>query len=478
MRAWCCLVVLLAGVAEAQPKPAKIVQVGMYWTKVCALRDDGRVRCWGMSPMSFGGPKIGPSSAVPVDIPGIDKATAIQLDNKGVLALTADGHVQRAWLGNLSSVSKADQLFGLDNVVELAYGFRAAARLRDGTVVALDSTVRPSTLTNIVALRGSFAIDRDGVAWNIGGSTDVTIQQTSISDAVGFTGLAIRRKGGELASWSLRSGKIDIAAPPNNTVDRVEADGTTCVIADGTVRCKGDNRFGQLGVDGPSRKDFVDVKLPARATQLAGDRGTFCAVLADGGLACWGANLGGQLGDGTLRDRSTPQLVAGATAAQPPAYTTGFDQPQEGPAFDWKALPAGCRKPADMIDTSGAIDLKTVVSAYAYRSKTDTNLLFADFLLDPRSRAPNGDVRGNQRTMSIQLGGTSAGRYSIHAEKRSASITSHRYNDFVMTMVDSTDDVVVQLSRYDNTWLCGTLTVRYHGKTVTRPLAARVSKVE
>jgi alpha-tubulin suppressor-like RCC1 family protein len=101
--------------------------------------------------------------------------------------------------------------------------------------------------------------------------------------------------------------------------------------SDGTVRCWGEDEFGQLGDNGSPARCAVDVgtdaghagdaplkpcgrtpqlvvDLPA-ATAIAAGEAHSCAVLADGGVACWGANEAGQLGDGTTTDRHTPVAV-------------------------------------------------------------------------------------------------------------------------------------------------------------------------
>lgn len=477
MRTWLVAAVITASTQVAIA--AKIVQVSIDARRVCALRDDGHVRCWGGAWVSFGGPRIGPSSfaAVPVDVPGIDRAVAIQIVDNKLLALTADGHVQRTSLSNLEKIGTASVVANLENVVEIAGDQRPSVRFRDGTVAVLDgTTVRRTTLTDVIAVRGDFAIGKDGVVRFIGGRGDkIDERRIYVDDATGFVGRAIRRKSGELVTWNPRDAKIVTLESPPKAVDRAGTSRTTCAIVDGAVRCTGDNRYGQLGNLGPDRKDFIEVKLPARATQLAGDDDAFCALLADGELACWGANVGGQLGDGTLRDRGTPQLVTGATAATPPPYTNGFDKPHEGPAFDWK-LPAGCRKAADMIGSNGSVHIAPLVSAYLYREGGSSSLVFGDFLLEPRSKAPGREPRGKQKSLTIYLSGTGPGRYTARSKTRSVSITSHTYDNFSMVGFDEDDDYIVQLDRFDERWLCGTLTVKFDGKSTSRPIAARVIK--
>jgi len=92
--------------------------------------------------------------------------------------------------------------------------------------------------------------------------------------------------------------------------------GTCVLLTDGTVRCWGDNQFGQVG-DGTTthRLTATRVILPDgspldQVTQIA-SLGTFtrCALRRDGSLYCWGRNLAGEVGDGTMINRSRATRV-------------------------------------------------------------------------------------------------------------------------------------------------------------------------
>jgi alpha-tubulin suppressor-like RCC1 family protein len=90
---------------------------------------------------------------------------------------------------------------------------------------------------------------------------------------------------------------------------------TCALLADATVRCWGANAQGQLG-DGTAADSAMPVTpdLPAVAA-VAGGGGHTCAVLVDGTVQCWGSNYQGQLGDGTYSPSLLPVRVLGITSA-------------------------------------------------------------------------------------------------------------------------------------------------------------------
>lgn len=91
----------------------------------------------------------------------------------------------------------------------------------------------------------------------------------------------------------------------------------TCgLLADGAVRCWGDNSHGQLGLghtrsigddelpDGP----HATVPLNAAAVSVAAGGDVTCAILQGGGLRCWGQNDYGQLGLGHTHNIGDDEL--------------------------------------------------------------------------------------------------------------------------------------------------------------------------
>jgi len=89
-------------------------------------------------------------------------------------------------------------------------------------------------------------------------------------------------------------------------VDIAIASSSTCaLLADGAVRCAGDNTQGELGINSVVVIGDVMGELPPAnsavgkpAKALFGASGTFCVITTDSALRCWGDNSDGQLGLG------------------------------------------------------------------------------------------------------------------------------------------------------------------------------------
>lgn len=107
---------------------------------------------------------------------------------------------------------------------------------------------------------------------------------------------------------------VDIAGLTANVAAIAAGSDHTCALMkDGSVKCWGKNRYGQLGdgtqVDRAAPVDVVG--LPTIASAIAVGSHHTCALTSDGGVRCWGWNIFGQLGDGTRSDRWSPVAVDG-----------------------------------------------------------------------------------------------------------------------------------------------------------------------
>ena len=98
--------------------------------------------------------------------------------------------------------------------------------------------------------------------------------------------------------------------PTRNVAKQLVAGGyfTCSLAAAGTVRCWGDNYYGQLGngsTNSSGETSSVAVVGIANAVEITAGDYHACALLADGRVKCWGYGLYGQLGYGSKGDGSS-----------------------------------------------------------------------------------------------------------------------------------------------------------------------------
>ena len=102
---------------------------------------------------------------------------------------------------------------------------------------------------------------------------------------------------------------------------------TCAVLDDGTVRCWGDNTFGQVGDGTNATPKLAAVKVSGLANIISVSAGYShtCAVHAFGAVFCWGANTFGELGDGTSNNNKfTPVQAKGIDSVTAVAAGGGF----------------------------------------------------------------------------------------------------------------------------------------------------------
>lgn len=110
------------------------------------------------------------------------------------------------------------------------------------------------------------------------------------------------------------------------------------LLRDGTVKCWGDNTYGQFG-DGTTtqhRTPTATLPLGGRAVAIAAGAFHTCAVIESGNVMCWGA--GSVIGDGTTMQRSTPTAtrpLGGKTVAIAAAQSHTCALLEEGDVKCW-----------------------------------------------------------------------------------------------------------------------------------------------
>ncbi len=167
---------------------------------------------------------------------------------------------------------------------------------------------------------------------------DVPSLTNVASVAVGNGGTCALKTDGSVWCWGVNDvgelGQGTHDTSPHPTPARVDlpavrqvaygAFHVCALLTDGTVRCWGNNKFGQVGL-APDRSettcdpgDGFDVGCQRRpraveglsnVRQITAGRNHTCALLMDGSVRCWGLNDSGQIGNGMVESQDAPRIA-------------------------------------------------------------------------------------------------------------------------------------------------------------------------
>lgn len=290
----------------------------------CALTNVGGVKCWGSNQFGMLGDGTTTDRNVPVAVVGLAN---------GVLAIAA-GPTSTCAVTDIGDVR--------------CWGDNTAGRLGDGTTTQRLTPVSVGGLTGAMAVSvgggTGCAITSGGLkCWGanddgqIGdGTTAPRLTATQVAGlssgvthvAVGYAHVCARTTSGAVKCWGDNSNgqlgdgtttdrptPVDVSGLSSGAASVASGLMHVCAVTDvGTVRCWGNNAYGQLGggTTGAPHLTPADVQgLPAAVSAIAGGDDHSCAASSSGALMCWGANFTGQLGDGSYVDRSRPTPVPG-----------------------------------------------------------------------------------------------------------------------------------------------------------------------
>jgi alpha-tubulin suppressor-like RCC1 family protein len=322
--------VRVAGVAGA-------VQIAAGYGHTCALIADGTTKCWGDNYFGqLGNGETLSGSPLPVQVQGLDGASAIDLGARHSCAIIASGSV-KCWgsnfYGQLGTGSVDKTLPGGTGVASLvldvadaqfiaAGGNHSCAALRSGLVKCWGNNDSGELG------RGYFTATEP---YGIGGASvvDSLFGVQAISDTSGgHTCAAVT--GGTARCWGangsgqLGTGNIS-SQRPFGIAAAVEVSGLsdvvqltagyfhTCSISiSSRLSCWGANELGQLGLGQNGTTPSLE---PTELTSLSGVTGSSagyvhtCVVLDTGHVRRFGSNEFGQLGNGTFTHSMTPVEV-------------------------------------------------------------------------------------------------------------------------------------------------------------------------
>jgi alpha-tubulin suppressor-like RCC1 family protein/glutaredoxin len=301
------------GLPVSVPSINSAISVSAGERQTCATLQDGSVKCWGNKGHRYLENGIWRQSFDPETIRGIETATSVSCGSRHCCTTLEDGKIH-CWgddsygqLGNgpRSIKPKPFYVMGIDSAKSVsAGGSQTCATLMSGYVkcwgqnyngqLGDDFPDEIETPVVVLGLSSAESVSTNGV------NTCVVLQDK------------LECWGRDYGNGSKNKGGRSSISGINGVVELTEGGGHTCVILDdGSVKCWGDNVYGELG-DGNTlvfnKKPVVATGIKTAVSISAGGDHT-CVVLKNGSVMCWGSNSSGQIGNGYAGYYSVPIFV-------------------------------------------------------------------------------------------------------------------------------------------------------------------------
>jgi alpha-tubulin suppressor-like RCC1 family protein len=296
------------------PQGAIPVQVSAGYQNTCAVMSNGSSYCWGYN---SNGQVEGPVN----DLPSSDVNSPIYVqmkeDHKIVSLSTSRYHACAitelaeiiCW-GSLSQKgislnerSVADKIRFVNSV-----GTKKSVVPMGWGIENLSTSQLPNGMTfeNNTLEISPYSNQSGNWNWQINSSLGM------VQGSFEFQGLDIDRMPASSPAWAYNLAvREESSSVPMIQVDS-GYDHSCGIMADGELRCWGDNSYGKLG-DGsltrrtrPTSTQLGDAEI---VTQVSAGYYNTCVVLETGRVSCWGYGYYGQLGDGTTTDSTLPKEI-------------------------------------------------------------------------------------------------------------------------------------------------------------------------
>lgn len=299
----------------------------------CAV-DAGKVLCWGSNESGQLGNGTTTDSAQPVEVQGIDDATAVAAASEATCAVHRGGAVS-CWGASAREAygaGKGDSptpvaVAGITNAVDISISSKhGCATTTAATVLCWGAQSRG-------VLGGG-----DPATANAGGAAAAPVQAAGVSGAVGvavgnLTSCAVLGSG-TVMCWgnneydNLGTGSTERFSPTPQPVlgldDAVEMSTTgsySCaVVSDGTLTCWGERRSNLFETIPGGGDVTTPTAIPGidDAVVVATSDAHICIIGRGGDVSCWGNGQYGQLGNGDtspVAKSDTPVQVKGISDA-------------------------------------------------------------------------------------------------------------------------------------------------------------------
>jgi cysteine-rich repeat protein len=272
-----------APIASARCTTSRVISLSLGVQHTCALYNGGYVRCWGdntlgelgLGNMSFEGNTkpylIGP----PITFVGSGGVTALSAGNNFTCAVLSDGSLQ-CW--------------GTNDSGQIGQGNATTSFYPSPTVVSLGQSAMGITVSRNQGTACAILADGSVRCWG--------------SNASGALGLGNNTSTPSQTMTPNQFGPVSLGATATGIGS---ANGACTLLTGGTIRCWGDNNFGELGQGVttalsntmvPSAYGVVPLPSGKTALSISMGSGFACTRLSDGTAQCWGHNNVGQLGLG------------------------------------------------------------------------------------------------------------------------------------------------------------------------------------
>lgn len=322
---------------ETQGRRLAVEKVYAGGDNTCVLFNTKRLKCWGNGFGNVGFTSLGTSPEnFPLPYIDVQPVDTVWMGSNQTFVLEESGDV-KCWGANMFGQLALGDLEHRSEITVLPF-------LNPPEHIGMRATFGCSVTGRAITCwgQGSFVVPSTGI---VGGDpmdfplptlfltpNNSTAQVVKVTTGLAHACILFDRRaafGGDyIQCWGfgdmLASGSTQGVLPTTLPIDPPEvtfsalpqqlATGSyhNCVLLDdGTVRCWGNNNFGQLGRGdraSPIGTDMAHfpldvVNLPAEARFLSAGEDHTCAILADKSVVCWGLNERGQLGAGDTRAR-------------------------------------------------------------------------------------------------------------------------------------------------------------------------------
>ena len=294
----------------------------------CAVLPNGSVRCWGegaSGELGYGntndvGATDTPAQAGPVNLGAGQTATAIAAGAYHACALLATQQV-KCW--------------GYGDNGRLGYGSDDSV-LDPSTVGPVDLGGPARAITAGEAHTCAILVSGTVECWGYGGD-----QYANGAGGLGYGTIDNVADGGSGPATPAAAGAVNLGSGRTAVAITAGETHTCAILDDGSVRCWGNNAYGQLGYGNtndvgttptttPNTAGPVDLGQKAIAISAGGNH--TCALLADQSVDCWGSGDFGELGYGNtanvgdiLSDTPNPLVPIDLGGQKATAVSSGDD---------------------------------------------------------------------------------------------------------------------------------------------------------